>query len=116
MVAMATATQARRDAVTAEAKDWKLTLRVAPDAPLGFCEVHLSAGSGSRGRGRRPLDDARIYADALRRIAAHLVQYAADFEQAAVEDDDLEPPCPWDHSGKGWALEMGALAWSAKSD
>jgi hypothetical protein len=67
-------------------RDWRLLVHVAPDAPLGFCEVLLAQGRGCRGRGRRPLDDARTYADALRHIAQHLLAYATDYERAALED------------------------------
>jgi hypothetical protein len=66
--------------------DLHLTVYAAPDAPLGMIDVHLSAGRGSRGRGKRPLDDAHLYADVLRRLANHLHAYAADYEQAAMDD------------------------------
>lgn len=68
------------------AADWRLIVHVAPDAPLGFADVQLGMGKGSGGRGRRPLDDARCYADTLRRIANHLQAYAADYEAAAADD------------------------------
>ncbi len=66
--------------------DARLLVHVAPDAPLGCIDVQLGYGKGSAGRGRRPLDDARRYADTLRRIATHLTAYAADYEDAALED------------------------------
>ncbi len=66
--------------------DARLLVHVAPDAPLGCIDVQLGYGRGCAGRGRRPLDDARRYADTLRRIATHLHVYAADYEAAALED------------------------------
>jgi hypothetical protein len=62
-----------------QAVDWRLSIHVAPDAPLGFADVDLG-GAGVDPR------DPRAYADALRRIANHLRAYAADYEAAAQED------------------------------
>jgi len=66
--------------------DLRLLVRAQPDARLGMIDVQLAAGKGSRGKGRRALDDPAFVTTTVRRLAASLVVWAAAYEQAAHED------------------------------
>jgi len=67
--------------------DIRLHIAVAPDAPLGQCDVQLGLGKGSKGRGTRVGDDPAVRVATVRAIAAHLLAYATDFEQAAATEE-----------------------------
>ncbi len=67
--------------------DIRLSVHVAPGAPLGQCEVQLGLGRGSKGKGLRPGDDHALHVAAVRRLAQDLAAYAHDYEQAALAED-----------------------------
>ncbi len=67
--------------------DVRLHVALAPDAPLGQCDVHLGLGRGSRGKGARVGDDAAVHVVTVRAIATHLLAYATEFEQAAATEE-----------------------------
>ncbi len=67
--------------------DIRLSVQVAPGAPLGQCEVVLGLGRGSKGKGTRPGDDHALHVAAVRRLADDLVEYAHDYERAALAED-----------------------------
>jgi len=71
--------------------DIRLSVLVAPGAPLGACEVVLGLGRGSKGKGTRPGDDHALHVAAVRRLAEDLRAYAYDYEQAALAED----PAGW---------------------
>ncbi len=58
--------------------DIRLSVHVAPGAPLGACEVQLGLGRGSKGKGQRPGDDHALHVAAVRRLAEDLKAYAHD--------------------------------------
>jgi len=67
--------------------DIRLSVLVAPGAPLGACEVVLGLGRGSKGKGQRAGDDHALHVAAVRRLAEDLRAYAHDYEQAALAED-----------------------------
>jgi len=67
--------------------DIRLSVQVAPGAPLGTCEVVLGLGRGSKGKGTRAGDDHALHVAAVRRLAEDLKAYAHDYEQAALAED-----------------------------
>ncbi len=67
--------------------DIRLSIQVAPGAPLGACEVVLGLGRGSKGKGTRPGDDHALHVVTVRALAAHLLAYAAHYEQAAATEE-----------------------------
>ncbi len=67
--------------------DIRLSVHVAPGAPLGACEVVLGLGRGSKGKGTRPGDDHALHVAAVRRLAEDLKAYCHDYEQAALAED-----------------------------
>jgi len=67
--------------------DIRLSVQVAPGAPLGQCEVVLGLGRGSKGKGTRPGDDHALHVAAVRRLAEDLKAYAHDYELAALAED-----------------------------
>jgi len=69
--------------------DLRLSIHVAPGAPLGACEVVLGLGRGSKGT--RPGGDHALHVAAVRRLAEDLRAYAHDYEQAAL----IENPTGW---------------------
>ncbi len=71
--------------------DIRLSIHVAPGAPLGACEVVLGLGRGSKGKGTRPGDDHALHVAAVRRLAEDLKAYAHEYEQAALAED----PAGW---------------------
>jgi len=71
--------------------DIRLSVHVAPGAPLGACEVVLGLGRGSKGKGTRPGDDHALHVAAVRRLAEDLKAYAHEYEQAALAED----PAGW---------------------
>ncbi len=71
--------------------DIRLSVHVAPGAPLGACEVVLGLGRGSKGKGQRAGDDHALHVAAVRRLAEDLKAYAQDYEQAALAED----PAGW---------------------
>jgi len=71
--------------------DLRLSVHVAPGAPLGQCEVQLGLGRGSKGKGTRPGDDHALHVASVRRLAEDLKAYAHDYEQAAL----AENPARW---------------------
>jgi len=72
---------------TPRASDIRLSVHVAPGAPLGACEVVLGLGRGSKGKGARPGDDHALHVAAVRRLAEDLAAYAHDYELAALAED-----------------------------
>ncbi len=66
--------------------DIKLTMHMAPNAPLGHIDLDLGLGSGSKGRGTRIANNAALHVVLVRRAAAHLVAYANGFELEAAAD------------------------------
>jgi len=71
--------------------DIRLSVHVAPGAPLGACEVQLGLGRGSKGKGQRAGDDHALHVASVRRLAEDLKAYAHDYEQAALAED----PAGW---------------------
>ena len=71
--------------------DIRLSVHVAPGAPLGQCEVVLGLGRGSKGKGTRAGDDHALHVAAVRRLAEDLRAYCHDYEQAALAED----PAGW---------------------
>jgi len=71
--------------------DIRLSVLVAPGAPLGACEVQLGLGRGSKGKGQRAGDDHALHVAAVRRLAEDLKAYAHDYERAALAED----PAGW---------------------
>jgi len=67
--------------------DIRLHIAVAPDAPLGQCDVQLGLGKGSKGKGARVGDDPAVHVSTVRALAAHLLAYAAHYEQAAATEE-----------------------------
>jgi len=67
--------------------DLRLHIAVVPDASLGQCDVQLGLGKGSKGKGARVGDDPAIHVVTVRAIAARLLAYATDFEQAAATEE-----------------------------
>jgi len=71
--------------------DIRLSVHVAPGAPLGACEVVLGLGRGSKGKGQRAGNNHALHVAAVRRLAEDLAAYAHDYEQAALAED----PAGW---------------------
>jgi len=67
--------------------DIRLHIAVAPDAPLGQCDVQVGLGRGSKGKGTRVGDDPAVHVSTVRALAAHLLAYAAHYEQAAATEE-----------------------------
>ncbi len=67
--------------------DIRLSVLVAPGAPLGACEVVLGLGRGSKGKGTHPGNDHALHVAAVRRLAEDLAAYAHDYERAALAED-----------------------------
>ncbi len=76
---------------TPRENDLRLSVHVAPGAPLGQCEVVLGLGRGSKGKGQRAGDDHALHVAAVRRLAEDLKAYAHDYERAALAED----PAGW---------------------
>jgi len=74
--------------------DTRLVMHVQPGAPLGFADVRLGMGRGTKGKGLRPGDDAALIVATLLRLAAHLAQYALDYEAACHQDTQEPALCP----------------------
>ncbi len=66
--------------------DIRLVLHVQPDADLGFINVQLGLGRGTKGRGKRAGDDHMLYVATLYKLAQHLSQYASEYDEALRED------------------------------
>ncbi len=90
-----------RISIAPRENDIRLSVQVAPGAPLGQCGVVLGLGRGSKGKGTRAGDDHALHVAAVRRLAEDLKAYAHDYEQAALAED----PAGW------WGrLEVAAAA------
>ncbi len=74
--------------------DTRLIMHVQPGAPLGFADVRLGMGRGTKGKGQRPGDDPALIVATLLRLAAHLAQYALDYESACLQDTQELVLCP----------------------
>jgi len=74
--------------------DTRLVMHVQPGAPVGFADVRLGMGRGTKGRGQRPGDDHAIIVATLRRLSEHLAQYALDYEAACLQDTQGATLCP----------------------
>ncbi len=66
--------------------DTRLVMHVQPGAPLGFADVRLGMGRGTKGKGTRPGDDAALIVATLRRLSEHLKEYAQAYEAAYLQD------------------------------
>ena len=74
--------------------DTRLIMHVQPGAPLGFADVRLGMGRGTKGKGQRPGDDPALIIATLRRHSEHLAQYAQDYEAACLQDTQEPALCP----------------------
>ncbi len=75
--------RARRQApYDPDPKEVRLVVHAPLDTQPAQIDVRLGFGRGSAGPGRRPADDTALYVATLRRLAMHLLKYAADYEQA----------------------------------
>ncbi len=74
--------------------DTRLVMHVQPGAPVGFADVRLGMGRGTKGKGQRPGDDPALIIATLRRLSEHLAQYAQDYEAACLQDTQEPALCP----------------------
>ncbi len=74
--------------------DIRLVMSVQPGAPVGFADVRLGLGRGTKGKGQRPGDDAALIVATLHRLSEHLAQYAQDYEAACLQDTQEPVLCP----------------------
>jgi len=77
--------------------DTRLVMHVQPGAPVGFADVRLGMGRGTKGKGQRPGDDPTLIVATLRRLSEHLKEYAQAYEAAYLQDtQELVPgvACP----------------------
>jgi len=66
--------------------DTRLIMNIQPGAPIGFADVRLGMGRGTKGKGQRPGDNPTLIVATLRRLSEHLAQYALDYEAACLQD------------------------------
>ena len=69
--------------------DIRLILKAQPGDPIGFVDVELGLGKGSKGKGNRPGNDTLTFIEALKTMSQHLVAYINDFESAARADGTI---------------------------
>ncbi len=77
--------------------DTRLVMFVQTGAPVGFADVRLGLGRGTKGKGQRPGDDPTLIIATLRRLAEHLKEYAQAYEAAYLQDTQEPVPgvaCP----------------------
>jgi len=74
--------------------DTRLVMHVQPGAPVGFADVRLGMGRGTKGKGQRPGDNPALIIATLRRLSEHLAQYAQDYEAACLQDTQEPVLCP----------------------
>ncbi len=71
--------------------DTRLIMNVQPGAPVGFADVRLGLGRGTKGKGQRPGDNPALIAATLHRLAEHLEEYAQAYEAAYLHDTESCP-------------------------
>ncbi len=74
--------------------DTRLIMNVQPGAPVGFADVRLGLGRGTKGKGQRPGDDVALIVATLRRLSEHLKEYAQAYEAAYLQDTQEPVLCP----------------------
>jgi len=74
--------------------DTRLIMNVQPGAPVGFADVRLGLGRGTKGKGQRPGDDPGLIVATLRRLSEHLKEYAQAYEAAYLQDTQEPALCP----------------------
>ncbi len=66
--------------------DTRLIMNVQPGDPVGFADVRLGMGRGTKGKGQRPGDDPSLIIATLHRLVEHLEEYARAYEAAYLQD------------------------------